>query len=86
MTARIVSAVIHQSGNRSGSNVTCATCSTIHMPTRYDAVTLKTWRRLQLDEQTLQRDRRTLSVARPVATGAARRGGGATRSKCAISA
>ena len=34
ITARIVSTVIHHSGRRSGSKVTSATCSMIHMPSR----------------------------------------------------
>ncbi len=34
MTARIVSAVIHQPGKCSGSKVVWATCSMIHMPSR----------------------------------------------------
>ena len=33
-TARMVSAVSHQSGRCSGANVVSATCSTSHMPTR----------------------------------------------------
>ena len=45
VTARIVSAVIHQSGKCSGSNVVSATCSTMKMPTRYAPSTLNTFRR-----------------------------------------